>query len=152
MAISVIKISQMPMGGNAQVGDEVAGIRSGLNYQINGQSTTYTPLPSVMVTTLTQQLATNTCYVTNNAGLITLTLPQVFNFGDIIEIIGFGAGGWQIAQNIGQQIFVGGIGTTSGVDGFIASSQAMDSIILKGIVPNTTFVNVGGPQGNLNWN
>ena len=141
----------MPMGGNAKAGDELAGIRTGLNYQIDGQSTQYSPLPSFMVTTLTQQMQPNTCYVANNAGLVTLTLPEIFEFGDIIEVIGYGAGGWQIAQNISQQIFVGGIGTTSGVDGFIASNQAMDSIILKGIVPNTTLVNVGGPQGNLTW-
>lgn len=88
-------------------------------------------------------------YVADNAGLVTLTLPIVSAFGAIIYVQGFGAGGWKVAQNPGQQIRIGNAASTVGNTGFIASTNQYDSITLLCVVANTTFISLGGPEGNI---
>ena len=96
-----------------------------------------------------QQMANNTAYVADNAGLLTFTLPLVAGFGTVIGVVGLGAGGWKIAQNAGQNIQVGMTSTTVGVGGSVASSNFSDTIDLVCVVPNTTWTLVGAPQGIL---
>ncbi len=81
-------------------------------------------------------------YIANSAGLLTFTLPAVFNVGDYFIIDGLGAGGWTIAQNAGQTIFFSGGQTTVGVGGSLASASRFDSVRLKAIVANTTLTAV----------
>lgn len=88
-------------------------------------------------------------YVADNSGLVTLTLPVTAAFGSTLVIVGKGSGGWLIAQNSGQNIVLGSSTTTTGATGSLASTNAHDSISLVCTVANTTWTQVGAPQGNL---
>lgn len=99
-----------------------------------------------LVTGTTQNMSADAGYVTNNAGLVTLTLPTTAAFGTAISVVGLGAGGWKIAQNASQTIHVGSSATTVGVGGSLASTNQYDSISLVCVVANTTWVAWGAPQ------
>jgi len=101
------------------------------------------------VTGTSQAMSSNNGYITDNASLITLTLPTTSSIGDEIEIIGNGAGGWLIAQNSGQQIKFGNASTTSGVSGSLASTNQYDSVYLVCTVANTQWTIGSAPQGIL---
>ena len=105
-----------------------------------------------VVTGTTQAMAVNSGYISNNAGLVTLTLPSTAAVGSIIQMQGLGAGGWQIAQNASQLVHIGSAVTTTGISGFLASSNQYDSLTLLCVVANTTFTVLGGPQGNITYN
>ncbi len=89
------------------------------------------------VTGASQTLASNNGYIVDNAGLVTLTLPAASAFGDEIDIVGRGAGGWTIAQGASQQIILGNVSSTVGVGGSAASTNRRDSLIL--ICTNTNL-------------
>lgn len=108
-------------------------------------------MATVEVTGTSQAMDVDTFYIANNAGLVTLTLPVTAALGSIIEIAGKGAGGWLIAQNVGQQIRFGSANTTSGVGGSLASTNQWDSIRLRCITANTLWSVIGGPEGNITW-
>jgi hypothetical protein len=101
------------------------------------------------ITGTTQTMAADQGYVTNNAGLVTLTLPTTAAFGTVINIVGKGAGGWKVAQNAGQNIQLGSSSSTVGVAGYIESTNQFDSIDLLCTTANTTWTAIGGPQGNI---
>lgn len=101
------------------------------------------------VTGTSQAMVADGGYVANNAGLVTLTLPATAAFGTILYIQGFGAGGWTIAQNAGQQVFIGSLGTTIGVGGSASSTNQYDSVTLLCVTADTTWTSLGGPQGNI---
>jgi hypothetical protein len=93
------------------------------------------------VATSSQALANNNGYITNNgASLVTYTLPATAAQGTIIEIAGFSAGGWLIAQNASQEIFFGNQHTTIGVGGSLASTNQYDQIKLLCVIANTNWV------------
>lgn len=76
-------------------------------------------------------LLSNYGYIVKNAtpaNLTTLTLPATPILGDTIAVNGYTSGGWRIAQNAGQQIFMGAAATTIGVGGSISSTGAKDAI------------------------
>lgn len=98
----------------------------------------------------TQALAVNNGYSMNRGTLITATLPATAAFGDIIEISGYGAGGWIIAQNASQTIHFGAVNTTTGTGGSLASSNRYDCVKLFCAVANTDFV-VQSAIGNLTY-
>lgn len=100
------------------------------------------------VTGTTQAGAADSGYVSNNAGLVTITLPTTAAFGTAFSIIGAGAGGWKIAQNAGQNVQVGNVSSTVGVTGSVASTNQFDSIDLLCTVANTTWTTLGAPQGS----
>ena len=104
------------------------------------------------VTGTSQAMTPDSGYVTNNAGLVTLTLPLTAAFGTEITVMGQGAGGWLIAQNASQQVNVGNVGSTVGVTGSIQSTHFSDSIRLICTVANTTWRNLCGPQGIIQLN
>lgn len=87
-------------------------------------------------------------YITNNAGVVTLTLPSVANVGSEIRICGKGSGGWSIAQPAGVSINVGSSTSTVGVTGSVSSTNKFDSLILTCVTQNTAW-NAYGIQGNL---
>ncbi len=105
-----------------------------------------------VVSGTSQSMAVDSGYISNNAGLVTLTLPATAAVGSTIQVQGLGAGGWQIAQNAGQLIHLGSQVTTTGATGFLASTNAFDSITLLCVVTNTTWTALGGPQGNITFN
>ena len=116
-------------------------IISGTPVATGGSGITWTE-----VTTTTQSAAVNNGYIANNVALVTITLPATATVGQIVRISGSGAGGWRLAQNASQVIVwdVGAVAslnqTTTGVGGFISSTDRYDSIEIICIVTNTTFV------------
>ena len=106
------------------------------------------PIAWTEVTGASQNMATNNGYIANNAGLVTVTLPTTLALGDIVEVVGKGAGGWKIAQNAGQTIHFGSLDTTAGTGGSLASTNRYDSIALRCITADTDL-SVLGVQGNL---
>ncbi len=78
-------------------------------------------------------------YINSNVGLTTFTLPATGVVGDSFQIAGYGAGGWLIAQNVGQSIYLGNATTTIGVGGSLASTNRHDTIEIMCIVANTEW-------------
>lgn len=95
-----------------------------------------------------QVMVVNNGYISGNAGLVGFTLPAVAAVGDIVAIVGKGAGGWSLAQNAGQQIHMIGSSTTVGVLGSLASTVRYDCVELICITANTTWA-VRSSMGNL---
>lgn len=93
-------------------------------------------------------MVVNNGYITNNAGLVTMTLPATAAVGDTIKVDGKGAGGWLIAQNAGQTVNFLAQPTTTGVGGSLASSTQYDCVTYRCITANTTWV-VEAVVGNL---
>jgi hypothetical protein len=87
----------------------------------------------------TQQMATNNTYISANAGLSTFTLPLVSNVGDILTLVGEGAGFWTIHQNALQSIKFNAATTTTGTGGSITSTQAGNTINLVCTIANLTW-------------
>lgn len=112
-------------------------------------SPVYVPPPFTVITGNSSNMSVNNGYTSNNAGLVTLTLPATAAIGSFIYVNGLGAGGWKIAQNAGQLIHLGSAVTTTGVGGSLASTNAFDSITLVCVVSNTTWVSQSGSQGNI---
>lgn len=113
---------------------------SGIDISVSGGSITIQAngkLPWTDVTGTSQTAAVNNGYVSNNAALVTITLPAVCAFGDIVKIQGFGAGGWTVQLAAGQTAR-GGLNNTT-VAGAINSGLATDAIELRCVVANTTF-------------
>jgi hypothetical protein len=93
-------------------------------------------------------MTANGGYITNNASLVTLTLPNTFAIGSVIEVVGKGTGGWRIAQNAGEIIHFGNIDTTTGTGGTLTSTLRYDAIRLVATSADTEF-NVVSVQGNI---
>lgn len=100
------------------------------------------------VTATTKQMLVNTGYVTNNASRVELTLPATAAFGDVIKVVGKGAGGWRINQNAGQTINFGFVDTVTGINGLLDSVDNEDAIALICTTVNTGWT-VFDPQGNI---
>ena len=88
----------------------------------------------------------NNGYVTNNASLVTATLPDTAALFSILRVVGKGAGGWLIAQNASEIIHFLGTDTTTGVGGSLASTGQYDVIELLCTVADTewTVLSVSG--------
>ncbi len=98
-------------------------------------------------------MSSNTGYTTTSPGTsVVLTLPAICTYGSIIRVVGSTIAGWQIAQNVGQTIHFGNISTTTGISGFIASTQQYDCVELLCTSANTDFTIINGPQGNITYN
>lgn len=102
------------------------------------------------VTGTSQAAAVNSAYVVNNAGLVTVTLPDTAAVGDIVRVVGKGAGGWKVAQNASESINFGNVTTTTGVGGYISSTLRYDSVELVCTVANTTWTAISS-VGNITY-
>lgn len=91
------------------------------------------------ITTTSISAAINNGYVLNNASLVTLTLPAIAALGSIVRIAGKGAGGWTIAQNSGQTVFLGNKSSTTGASGHLDSTNRRDSIELVCVTANNDW-------------
>lgn len=98
------------------------------------------------VTGTSQAMTANNGYFSNNAGLVTLSLPSSSSAGDQISVCGQGIGGWSISQGAGQQIHIGASPSTLGVTGSVSSSDQYDSVNLVCQVANTIWTTNGAPQ------
>lgn len=102
-----------------------------------------------VVTATSQTAVVNSGYVTNNVGLVTVTLPATATVGSIIEISGMGAGGWKLAQPSGIVVHFGMWDTTTGTSGYLASTNKRDAVRLVCIVANTEWNVAPGALGNI---
>jgi len=109
------------------------------------------PLAWSEVTGTSQTAAVNNGYITNNAALVTVTLPTTIAVGQTVRVAGKGAGGWRIAQSAGQQIHFGAVDSTLGATGYIGSTNRYDCVELLCITANLEFV-VISVQGTLDVN
>lgn len=105
--------------------------------------------PFTEVTGTAQAMVINNGYIANNASLVTATLPSTSAVGDLVWIVGQGAGGWQIAQNVGQTIHFGNQDTTMGTGGHLDSTNQYDAIQLLCTAANTDWTCTGISQGNI---
>lgn len=90
----------------------------------------------------------NNGFVTNNAGLVTITLPATCVFGESFAIMGKGAGGWKVAQLASQTIHFANNDTTTGVAGSLASTGQFDVVEFLCTAANTDFT-VRSPVGTI---
>lgn len=102
-----------------------------------------------LVTGTTEVGLTNSGYIANNSGLVTISLPATSSVGDEFSVVGYGSGGWSISQVTGQQIHIGAQDTTAGATGSVSSSNQYDSVDLLCVVANTIWTTFTAPQGNL---
>lgn len=84
-----------------------------------------------LTVTASQDMLSGYGYNTNSASLIELLLPSNGVMGDIVQIVGMGAGGWRITQNSNNQMIMGNLSTTAGTGGYIESTYYTDSITLE---------------------
>lgn len=101
-----------------------------------------------VVTGTAQSAAVNNGYFSNNAGLVTVTLPSTAAVGSVVEVAGLGAGGWKIAQAASVLIHFGNTVTTTGTGGSLASVNQYDAARLICSVANTTW-HVVSSIGNI---
>jgi len=59
------------------------------------------------VTGSSAQAVSNAGYLADSGSQVSITLPASPALGDLVQVSGVGAGGWKIAQNAGQQVYVG---------------------------------------------
>lgn len=107
-------------------------------------------IPWTEVVGTSQAAAINNGYLTNNVGLVTVTLPATAAQFSVIAIVGKGSGGWLIAQNANQKIIFGNTATTVGVAGSLASTNANDCVYLLATTGGaSTFWTVLNSVGNI---
>lgn len=93
------------------------------------------------VVTLDQVMVADNGYICNTAGLLTLTLPAVAAVGDTVTVTGKNIPvGWRVAQNAGQTIHLGAAASTTGVAGYIESTQLYDVVELVCVTANTDWI------------
>jgi hypothetical protein len=94
---------------------DVNGTVTATGFAGNGASLTSLPGTLVwqIVTNLTVAAQPDAGYLAAGATQVSLTLPASPTVGDVIRVSGAGAGGWKIAQNASQSVFVGTTATLS---------------------------------------
>jgi hypothetical protein len=78
-------------------------------------------------------------YIANNSGLVYFILPSTAAVGETVEILGNGAGGWQLKQNASQIVHIDDTYTTIGTGGYIASTQHHDRVVVVCTTANTVW-------------
>lgn len=146
--VGAVSLLGNPTGAPAAPSEITLGTNLSFMGSVLNAAATFTPMPTIVVSGTTQSMVVNNTYVSNNAGVVTLTLPATAAVGDEMRVTGLGAGGWSIAQNAGQLIHFGSVASTTGAGGSIASTNQYDTTHIKCVVANTTF-NVLSSQGNM---
>lgn len=123
-------------------------------HRVNGvtQKVAYSSdlLQVVEVSGTSQNMTANTLYIPHNVSLTTFPLPATATVGQLIQIVGEGAGGWRISQATSQQIVGVNVATTSGTTGYIQSTNANCTITLR--YTNTNKWTITSSQGTLTIN
>lgn len=129
-----LSLGQFVMGNNSSA--PVAGeIHTGIGVSVSVSTSAITigcvngSFSWSEVTSSTATLAVQHAYVTNRSGGVTYTLPASADLGNMIYIIGK-SGITSIAQNNGQQIFIGNTNTTAGTGGSLTATNLGDCILL----------------------
>lgn len=92
------------------------------------------------VTGTSQSAAVDNGYITNNASLVTVTIPTTAAVGKVVRVAGKGAGGWKVAQNASENIRFGNQVTTTGTGGYLASSNQYDCVELLCTTADTSWL------------
>ena len=100
------------------------------------------------VTGTSQAAAINNGYIANNVALVTVTIPTTAAVGDVVRVVGYGAGGWKVAQNASEIIHFLSIDTTTGAGGSLASTNHYDAVELICVVANTEWAVISS-VGNI---
>jgi len=110
--------------------------------QVNGvlPATNGGRIVSASIAGTSQSAVANSSYVANNASPVTITLPASASVGDVVEVVGYGAGGWSVAQNPGQTIHTTNGDTTTGARGHLDSGNRYNVVKLVCAVANTDWV------------
>lgn len=93
-----------------------------------------------VVSGTTQAIEMQNGYITSNVAQTVLTLPTTATVGQTFRIAGFGTGGWRLAQNASQLIAIGSSTTSTGVLGYLESTNARDSIEVICVTANIEFL------------
>ncbi len=135
-----------PVAANLTAGSNVTINSTSGSIQINATANVSFSWASIAGTS--QNAAVNTGYFPNNAGVVSITLPSSPTAGDIIKVMGFGAGGWSLIAQPGITIKLGAQTTSSG--GSISSTNNWDSITVVAS-PISSIWLVDGWVGNLTF-
>lgn len=148
-------LSFVAANGDISVPDEAYGVGWDGSLEVPTKNAVYDKIQTISggitwveVTGTSQSAAVNKGYITNNAGLVTVTLPSTAAVGDTVEVTGKGAGGWKIAQNASGVIHFGNLDTTTGTGGSIASTATRDGVRLVCVVANNEW-NLLSSVGNI---
>lgn len=79
---------------------------------------------------------------------LVVTLPATAALYSEIEIDGYTAGLWKLAQNSGQTIHFNSIDTTTGTGGYLEATNRYDSVLLRCVVTDTEWMVVRS-QGTI---
>jgi len=104
------------------------------------------------ITGASASMAIKSGYIANHGSLCSLLLPATSTVGDMIALQGKNAGLFRVTQNAGQTIHFGTDNTTTGISGYLQSTNSYDSFILLCITDNTDWAVLGGPQGSIDFN
>jgi hypothetical protein len=147
-----VKISALPVGSAATLTDILPVVQGGVTSQETLAQVRTLLIGSGNWTVVTGTSATMVSgggYISNNGSLVSLTLPATSSVGDSLFIAGLGAGGWSILQGASQIIHIGSVASTAGAGGSVSSTNRYDSVELVCAIANTTWLSLGGPQGNI---
>lgn len=98
------------------------------------------------------EMESNHMYIVDSVDSVLLNLPSFPDFGDVIEILGVGAGLWTVTQDTFDgttQVRLGNVTTTQGFTGTMTSTAQGDGVRMVYIGDGLWQVNPA-PQGNLN--
>ena len=131
--------------GVAMAGTKVMMWYDGTAFQLFGSqrvsdtdtNTTYIEATAfATVSGTTQAAAVNQGYIANNAAQVNVTLPGTVAIGQIVHVLGLGAGGWRVTAPSGDNIILEG--NSTGAAGYIYGGQYA-SVALRCIVANATW-------------
>jgi hypothetical protein len=132
------RIDGVPLAGNDELTFEIQRWMTTLVDTLNTILETIEPLliNPITVTDTSQDVDVNTKYIPTNVALTSFQLPDACVVGDVVEIVGQGAGGWSLLTGTAQTIkFRASSASTS-----IASAERYDAISVTCVVANTTWV------------
>lgn len=109
-------------------------------YSVNGLTGDITVTGITWSTAITNRgLSANSgLFATPASGVLGLTLPASSPIGTIVRVSGV-SGGWRLGQNSGQTIYFGNLSTTTGINGYLESTHARDSVELVCYVADTNW-------------
>lgn len=132
------RIDTVPLAGNDQLTFEIQRWMILLVDTLNTILETIEPLllNPITVTATSQAVEVNTKYIPTNVALTSFQLPNTCKVGDVVEVVGQGAGGWSLLVGTGQTIKL----AASSAAVSIASAGRYDAISVTCVVENTTWV------------
>ncbi len=132
------RIDGVPLAGNDDLTFEIQRWMVLLVDTLNTILETIEPLliDPIVITDTSQDVQSNTKYIPTNVALTSFQLSDTCEVGDVVEIVGQGAGGWSLLVGTGQTIKL----AASSAAVSIASAERYDAISITCVVQDTTWV------------